>query len=273
MLVKRISIDAPFSASSKKFLTAFPRTVTCLQFPGLLGLQAVDHAVCTRHGGVSPRPFDSLNAGFATGDDPGHVSTNIEIARKVLGSTYLVYLNQKHGTEILSLHRDRDPLPERPADGDAIITDMTDVALMVKQADCQAVILHDPVKKVIANVHCGWRGNARNILGAVVERMSSDFGSSPADVVAAIGPSLGPCCAEFLTHGELFPRSFLRFMVRDAYFDLWEISRWQLTESGLKEENIELAGICTRCRTDLFYSYRAEGLTGRFATLVALRDD
>ena len=90
--------------------------------------------------------------------------------------------------------------------------------------------------------------------------------------MAAIGPSLGPCCAEFVIHEQIFPRLFGRFMRRENYFDLWEISRWQLSRAGLEEKGIDLAGLCTRCRTDLFFSYRAEGVTGRFGTVAMIRD-
>jgi copper oxidase (laccase) domain-containing protein len=76
---------------------------------------------------------------------------------------------------------------------DAMVTNLTGVALMVKQADCQAVILFDPEKKVVANVHCGWRGNTANLLGRVIDRMKASFGCTPAALRAAIGPSLGPC--------------------------------------------------------------------------------
>jgi hypothetical protein len=142
---------------------------------------------------------------------------------------------------------------------------------MVKQADCQAVILYDPVKRVVANVHCGWRGNARHFIPAVLRRMNREFGTEPQDLRAAIGPSLGPCCAEFVTYKDLFPEDLHRFRVRENFFDLWEISRRQLVDAGLREANIETAGICTRCRTDLFFSYRARKVTGRFATVAMLR--
>jgi YfiH family protein len=145
------------------------------------------------------------------------------------------------------------------------------VAIMVKQADCQAVILYDPVREVLANVHCGWRGNTHNVLSAAVRRMTGEFGTRPRDLRAAIGPSLGPCCAEFVTHETLFPETFARYRVQRNHFDLWEISRWQLAEAGVREDHIETAGLCTRCRTDLFFSYRAEKVTGRFATVAMLR--
>jgi len=103
--------------------------------------------------------------------------------------------------------------------------------------------------------------------------MRSSFGSKASDLIAAIGPSLGPCCAEFIDYKQIFPEEFRRFMVRDNYFDLLQISRWQLIKAGLKEENIEVSTICTKCRTDLFYSYRAEGVTGRFTTVVMLKNN
>ncbi len=153
---------------------------------------------------------------------------------------------------------------------DAVITDTPNIAILVKQADCQGVIIFDPEKRVVANVHCGWRGNAKNILGNVVTRMKHDFGCKGRDLLATIGPSLGPCCAEFVGHEKIFPNSFEEFMVRENYFNLWAISEWQLLNAGLRQENIEIASICTRCRTDLFYSYRGEGETGRFGSVVML---
>lgn len=241
-----------------------------LQFPKLSGHDQLLHAVFTRHGGVSRSPYDTLNVSYDTGDKPEFVSGNLHIIKKIIGAKHLVFMNQMHGEKILTLRQDEFEGFEEPAHADATITNVPHVALMVKQADCQAVILFDPLNDVVANVHCGWRGNVHNILGSVVGRMRSAFGSGQADLMAAIGPSLGPCCAEFVDHEQIFPETFRRFMVRDGYFDLWEISRWQLLEAGLKEDNLEVAGICTRCRTDMFYSYRAEGTTGRFATVAML---
>jgi YfiH family protein len=161
--------------------------------------------------------------------------------------------------------------PEEEKAADALITDIPELALMVKVADCQSVILYDPLKHVVANVHCGWRGNVSNILGAVVRRMASEFDSEAVNLKAAIGPSLGPCCGEFITYREIFPKNFWNFMVKDNYFDLWAISRWQLLKEGLNEESIEISGLCTRCRSDLFFSHRGENVTGRFAAVVMLK--
>lgn len=249
------------------------KRVRCLQFPRLLRHDRLVHAVFTRKGGVSEAPYDTLNVSYDTDDRPECVSKNMQIVRDAIGAKDLAFMNQVHGKEILVLRQhDFDGLRE-PVNADAMITDIPQLALMVKQADCQGVLLFDPTKGVVANVHCGWRGNVINILRSVVERMTSDFGCLATGLAAAIGPSLGPCCSEFVDYEEIFPEAFRRFMIRKAYFDLWEISRHQLLEVGLKNEHIEVAGICTRCKSELFYSYRGEGETGRFGTVVMLRGD
>lgn len=239
-----------------------------LQFAGLSGYDRLVHAVFTRHGGFSDTPYDRLNVSTATGDREERVAANLALIRDVIGARRLVGMTQVHGTRIAVLDDARAP---EPGQADALVTSLPGVALMVKQADCQAVILFDPVKAVVANVHCGWRGNAADILEGVVSTMKARFGCDPAVLRAAIGPSLGPCCAEFTTFETVFPDHFRRFMVSMSHFDLWEISRSQLLQAGLRKENIERAGVCTRCRTDLFFSYRGEGVTGRFATVVMLQ--
>jgi YfiH family protein len=249
-----------------------PIEVPYFQFPGLSGFDQVVHAVYTRHGGVSDPPYHSLNVSYATGDEADRVEVNLRLIRRTLGARYLMGMKQVHGTRILRLTQEQALSREAGlVQADAMVTNLTGVALMVKQADCQAVILFDPERRVVANVHCGWRGNTSNLLAMVIDAMRVSFGCTPAAVRAAIGPSLGPCCAEFVSYGTLFPEHFKRFMVRRNYFDLWEISRWQLLQSGLRKGSIEVAGICTRCRADLFFSYRGEGKTGRFATAVMMQ--
>jgi len=251
--------------------TPVTREVPLFQFPGLSVYPELAHFVFTRHGGVSDSAFRSLNVSSSAGDSVKNVETNLSMIREITGATSLRFMNQVHGKNIVILRESDFQDRRAPLTADAMITDLAGVALLVKQADCQAVILYDPVKKVVSNVHCGWRGNAHGLLAAVIASMRTEFGCDPSQLRAAIGPSLGPCCAEFVTYQEIFPESFRPFMIRDNYFDLWAISRSQLLESGLKEANIESADLCTRCRTDLFYSYRGEGKTGRFATVVMLK--
>jgi hypothetical protein len=247
------------------------RDVPFFQFPGLSAFPALSHFVFTRRGGVSDSAFRSLNVSFSTGDNPEHVETNLSIIREITGAGSLRFMNQVHGKTIKILRENNFRDDAGPFTADAMITDLPGVALLVKQADCQAVIVYDPVRQVISNVHCGWRGSVNGLLSAVIAAMKAEFGCDPSLLRAAVGPSLGPCCAEFVTHREIFPESFRAFMIRDNHFDLWAVSRSQLLASGLKDEHIESANGCTRCRTDLFYSYRGEGRTGRFATVVMLK--
>jgi len=205
------------------------------------------------------------------GDRPDDVMVNLCKIKETMHAEHLVFMDQAHGDDILVLRKGDFYGVGDVATADAVITEIPRIAIMVKQADCQGVIIFDREKAVVASVHCGWRGNVQDILGHVVTKMETVFGCRRSDLLAAIGPSLGPCCAEFAGHEKIFPRYFERFMERRNYFDLWAISCWQLVNSGVRAGNIEVAGICTRCRTDLFYSYRGEGRTGRFATVAMLR--
>ena len=241
-----------------------------LRYPKLSRYPRLVHGVFARTGGVSRPPCDSLNTSYAVGDREADVDANLRKIRKALGADGLVFLNQVHGDKIVVFRKKGPPPPKRPPAADAMITDIPGLALMVNQADCQSVILFDPERRAVANIHCGWRGNVRDIIGKTVSRMAREFGSRPGRLAAAIGPSLGPCCGEFVSHREIFPADFREFMVGDNRFDLWAVSRRQLMARGVSADRIELAGICTRCRTDLFFSYRGEGRTGRFATAVML---
>ena len=241
------------------------------QFHGLCLHQSLMHGIFTRHNGVSEPPFDTLNISFSVGDRPDRVEKNIKRIQNIINAEEMVFVNQSHGDRIFVPDENFSARNGRLPSADAMITDLPRVALLVKQADCQGVIIYDPRRNALANVHCGWRGNVQNILGRVVVRMKEQFGCKVSDLVAAIGPSLGPCCAEFVTHREIFPEIFEHFMVRKDHFDLCALSRHQLQAAGLRADNIEVAGICTRCRTDLFYSYRGDGETGRFGTVAMLQ--
>jgi polyphenol oxidase len=270
MLLNHTQIPSLESADLSQSVPAVPRRIPFFRFHGLSGETRLSHAVFTRIGGTSAPPFDTLNASYSTGDRPEDVAENLRIIGLALNTKILLYMNQVHGTAVHTVSGRGAPEPPGGITADAMITDRTGVALMVKQADCQGVILYDPAERILGLVHCGWRGNTQGILGTVVERMRKEFGCRVSGIRAAIGPSLGPCCAEFVTHEEIFPGPFRRFMVSENHFDLWAISRWQLEEAGVKIANIETSGICTRCRTDFFFSYRGERTTGRFATVAML---
>ncbi len=242
-----------------------------LQFHSLLGEDHLAHGIFTRKGGVSDPPYDSLNTAYDVGDSAERVRENLRKIGALMGAERIISMNQVHGGDIMVLRKVDYPNLESTPCADAIITDIPRIAIMVKLADCQGIIIYDHVKLVLGLVHCGWRGNINNILQSVIRRMKSEFGSVGSDIRAAIGPSLGPCCAEFRSYRSIFPASLEKFMVRENYFNLWELSRSQLLDSGLDGDNIDIAELCTRCNTRLFYSYRAQQVTGRFATVAMIQ--
>jgi YfiH family protein len=227
-------------------------------------------AFFSRHGGVSPAPFDSMNVSYGVGDDPTLVAMNRLRLKECLGLQVLVSARQVHDDHIRTIAEPPDADCEY-AGYDALITNQPGVGLLIQQADCQAVVLHDPANRVVANVHAGWRGSVVNIIAKTIARMMADFGSDPAQIVAAISPSLGPCCAEFVHYLAELPTEFHGDQVRPAYFDFWAISRRQLQKAGVLPVHITTAAVCTRCDTN-YFSYRREGSTGRSATVIALRE-
>lgn len=239
--------------------------------PLLSAFPEVAHGFFLRQGGVSPDPYNSLNLSFGVGDRRPRVIHNRSLVQQALRLTALVSATQVHGCrESLITAGNAAPDEELPH-ADILITGQPGLGLLIKQADCQAVMLYDPRGRVAANVHGGWRGQVRNILGKAVERLRQAFGSRPEDLVAAIGPSLGPCCAEFRNFRREFPPDLWSYQVRPTYFDLWALSRDQLLAAGLKPQQIDIAGICTRCRGDQFFSYRRDRCTGRQGAVIALR--
>lgn len=157
--------------------------------------------------------------------------------------------------------------------GDALVTTLRGVGLLIKVADCQSIFLVDPARKAIANVHSGWRGSVCGIAGKTVRFMRDRFGSRPRDILATVGPSLGPCCGEFRNYRDELPESFHSFQVRPEYFDFWAITRRQLLDAGLRDEHVEAAGICTVCGTGEFFSYRGERDTGRLAAVIGWKSN
>lgn len=229
-----------------------------------------------RHGGVSCDPYASLNVGHRLGDISAAVDENRRLVKEALGISRLLSAKQVHGRGIFCLTESLQE--DRSEEGvDALITGLSDVGLMIQQADCQAVLLFDPIRRVIAAVHCGWRGSVQDILPEVIEVMSQNYGSEPGDLLGAVSPSLGPCCAEFVNYKSELPPEFEPFMVRDNYFDFWQISRHQLISAGMKDTHIRIAGICTCCSDDYFSYRRAtrqmNGVTGRNCSVIVLRED
>ena len=245
-----------------------------LALPHLAAQSGLVHAITTRAGGVSRPPHQSLNLSRSGDDAPAAVAENRRRLQRALAPGRLVFSRQVHGAAVAALKQPVDAC-DFPVVGtaDAIVTDQPGLLLTILVADCQAVMMFDPQRRVVANIHSGWRGSIANVIGATVAVMRRDFGCRPGDILAGTGPSLGPCCAEFRNYRREIPSSLWSYRVADHHFDFWRLSRDQLTAAGLAADRIGLGRICTRCHPERFYSYRAGDKTGRFAAVIGMPPD
>jgi YfiH family protein len=235
------------------------------------------HAISTRQGGVSPAPYDSLNLSLSVPDEPERVYENRRRFARALkmDPERMVSSRQVHGDDVLLVEHDfQANAPLVRADIQA--TDRPGWLLTLRFADCVPILLADPDRSVVAVVHAGWRGTLKQAVGTAVATLGRRYGVPPAAIRAGIGPSIGPCCyevgpevaAEFADWpAGVVPRSGAR-----PHLDLWALNRATLELAGVPANQIELAGICTRCRSDLFFSHRAHGYpAGRFSAAIGLR--
>ena len=257
-----------------------------LVFNHLQSSNLVTHGFTTRIGGVSTGCYHSLNTSFHVGDQDARVQQNRVQACRALGiDPYLLVAGrQVHGDRIwLVEEKDlgRGALSHGDAlpDIDALITGRPGVPLSSYYADCVPIFILDPVQRVIALAHAGWQGTALKIARKVIEKMSQHFATNPRCCLAGIGPSIGPCCYEvdepvIGRFRDNFPGGGLAEPAAPGKWrlNLWEANRLTLLEAGLQPDHICTARLCTSCRRDLFFSYRAEeGRTGRMASFMMLK--
>jgi YfiH family protein len=187
----------------------------------------------------------------------------------------LVRLTQVHGADI---HRVDAPEPAARARADGMMSANAGVVLAVRVADCVPLLLADSLTGAVAAVHAGWRGTAAGIAARVVECLEEALGARPQDLVAAIGPSIGPCCYEvgpdvveaFRRSGWLADDTQRWFTRGDALrLDLWRATADQLVGAGVPRSAVHVAELCTVCHREAFYSYRREGTgTGRLVGFI-----
>ncbi len=255
------------------------KSLVYYRFHNLSSFDGLAHGVFTRLGGQSRPPWHTLNTGYAVGDDPGAVEANHYLICEALGFSTddLVSPHQVHGTRVAVVSvGDRRTVIQGT---DALITRSPGLLLLLRFADCTPVWLYDPVRQAIGLVHAGWRGTAAGTVRAAVDAMGDAFGSRPADLVAGIGPAIGPCCYEVGKEvadavQAAFPGEGSRFLDAQLsgrwHLDLWEANRQHLVQAGVTR--VEVAGVCTACHTDEWFSHRAErGRTGRIGALIGLR--
>lgn len=236
----------------------------------------LQHAVLTRHGGVSRGPYRSLNLSLVVGDDEAAVHENIRRAYTTIGS------EPERGVRPWMVHSSRTRAVERRHAGqrmpacDGLVTAAPGLPLVMTSGDCQPILIYDPVHHALALGHAGWRGTLAGIALSLVEALRVNFGSRPRTLRAALGPAIGACCYEVgpeVVARAAWPGSerWFRLNGRRPHFDLTAANTDLLLRAGIPAANIEQANLCTGCRTDEFFSYRKEKpVTGRFAVLAML---
>ncbi len=246
-------------------------------FDSLDAFSELVHAVFTRHGGVSEGHLSSLNLGHTVGDDADRVEENHRRVAAVLGvrAGDFVSPHQVHGRRVVRVGSEHRGTVIPEADG--LITDEPGVPLLLRFADCTPLLVYDPTHRAIGLGHAGWRGTVLRMAEGLVEAMVQEFGGVPAEMVGAVGPAIGPCCYQVgpdvvASVEESLGPGFLSRREPDghAHFDLWEANRSQLLDAGVG--SVEVAGVCTSCHRDEFFSHRGDGgRTGRFGVAMMLK--
>ncbi|HUB28083.1 MAG TPA: peptidoglycan editing factor PgeF [Terracidiphilus sp.] len=282
-----------------------------LQVPAWQKISWLQHGFSTRRGGAS-RAYcaedacGEMNLGFTAEDPREIVIENRRLLAEAVGGNSdapFIALRQFHSNLALAPTLS-DAARERPRRADGLFTAEPGLLLAIQTADCIPVLVADRRLRVVAAFHAGWRGTVKRIVELGIGRMRIEFGSDPKNLLAAIGPGMGPCCyavgeellsefeSQFAYARELFHEVYSSDEVRNQYpllfltqrapghspigprlhLDLIEANRRQLLSAGLGAKNISIVGGCTGCRPDLFYSHRAmNGRAGRMMSVIGIR--
>lgn len=247
----------------------------------------VKHGFSTRLGGVSKDHLYSMNLSFSRGDEPENVFENYKRIGNAIGfkPEQLVFSDQQHETvirKVSQLDAGKGITKERDYDCvDGLVTDEEGICLATFYADCVPLFFYDPVKNVIGMAHSGWRGTAGRIGGCMIEKMQTEYGSDPSDIICAIGPSICKTCYEvsqdvYDTFAVDFSNEELTQMFRDDHngkyhLDLWKTNEIILLSAGILPEHLDVTDICTCCNPELLYSHRAsKGMRGNLAGFMML---
>ena len=282
------------------------RGLQILQVPAFAKIPWLVHGFSTRPGGLSDLAGEKvLNLGFTDWDTRETVMKNRRHFQSAVGADgyALATLKQFHSDVVHPLDDTRaSPFHGLPAQaGDASVTNRPGLLLAVQTADCVPILLVDPKRRAIAAIHAGWRGTLRRIVVKTVGKMQMHFATRPADLHAAIGPSIGGCCYEvgtevavnfksqfsdaadwfdeLRTGDEPNPLQWLNMAPpghqppsKNVFLDLKKANLAQLLEAGLRPQNTAASSLCTACCRDLLFSYRKEGArTGRLMAVIGIR--
>lgn len=233
-------------------------------------LAGFPHGFTTRRGGSSRERFESLNLGGGVGDEAAVVAANWQVLGEATGLGF-ARVRQVHGDRVIVARAASDPLEE----ADAIISTRPGVAACVSVADCVPILIGDPRSGAVAAVHAGWRGTLAHTAERAVEALAREVGAHPGDLLAAIGPAIGPCCYEVSPDLAQVFRDDLGARVAEprggsSRVDLWLSNEIVLRKAGLARERIEVLGRCTACEPETFFSHRRDrGRTGRQVGFIA----
>lgn len=234
------------------------------------------HAFTTREGGVSQKPYASLNLAWHVEDEARHVEMNHELLAKELGyeKNSLVHMKQIHSSLVHVVNEDDNF--HMPRSCDALITNKPNTPLMVMVADCSPILFYDDVQKVIAVAHAGRAGAFNNIVKNVLDAFVHEFHSEPKNIFVSIGASIGKCCYE--VGDEIYESAcgngFAYAMSQKNerwYLDVGAILQSQLLACGIKKKHLEISQECSCCQNKTYFSYRKSGVTGRFAGLLMMK--
>lgn len=232
------------------------------------------HGFSTREGGVSEAPYDTLNLGAAVGDDPERVRENHRRLAERVGydPRRLHQTSQVHGAAVWCPPAGADPEASRIVEADALVARSAGDAVAVRVADCVPVLLASPETGEVAAVHAGWRGVAQKIVAEALRTLGAPTGS----IVAAVGPSIGPCCFEVddAVAAQIADASSPEVVVKiegsKPRVNLWRAVELQLRAAGV--ETVDVIGRCTRCEGASFYSFRRDGQrSGRMVGVIVAR--
>lgn len=236
------------------------------EFPGLPGVKC---AFTTRQGGISQSSWSSFNLSLDVGDDPEAVIANRESLRRSLGFRDWLELRQVHGVRTVFDHTPTPLHGPGIAEADGSATNRPGLALVVKTADCQPILLAHSAGRHVMALHSGWRGNRQDYPRLAVLEFCARYSLDPGDLHAVIGPSLGRTASEFRNFELEWGDDFLPYFdPADMTMDLRRLSHDQLQTAGVRPEHIASVDLCTHERQDLFFSFRRDRDCGRQVSLI-----
>ncbi|MCB0078243.1 MAG: peptidoglycan editing factor PgeF [Anaerolineales bacterium] len=238
--------------------------------------ERVAHGVFTRAGGISPDPWPGLNFSTTVGDSAANVLHNQRLAHEALGLDADRMINRHLMHTARTWHVSAADIGRPAPHADGAVSREAALSFVMTSADCQTILAYDPIHHLLAAAHAGWRGTVAGMAMSLIHAMQRE-GSEVAEIRVALGPAIGPCCYEVgdavVAAAKTWPEGNGWVQRQDNgrfHFDLSAANAAIMRRVGVR--HIEQSGLCTACRTDLFYSHRAEPpTTGRFALIAALR--